>query len=555
MTRNAGSCFLAPLSKWVIAVAVITSIGVGLPLPVRADDGGTCEPLPPPTGVVVTVTTEAELWDAVNTAVPGTTILLADGTYNLAQHGHYVWIVTPNITLRSASGNREAVVLDDNYGGSEIVTILASNVTVADLTIKRAGTHPIHVVSSDGGDTLNTLIYNVHIVDPGEQAIKINPHTARVYFPDYGEVACSRIEMTDAGRTHVSNCYTGGVDGHQARGWVIRDNVIEGFWCPSDLSEHAVHFWTGSRDTVVERNVLTNNARGVGFGLLQSGAGRTYGDNPCPEAGGGYVGHYGGVIRNNFVFVNRAELFASEYGFDCGICLWQACHTAAVHNTVFSTSDPFSSIEWRFDNTYVEIMNNLVSHNLMDRGGHATLAGNLEDASSSRFVAGSNGDLHLVATAADAIDQGVSVAAGLCDDDIDGDARPIGSARDIGADEYGAPPPSAVTDPRVTQAMAGSGVLTVTLRWTAPTNAVTYTLRYSNTAMSEANWDGAADVSVPFTAAPGAVEWLTPTVAYAGGAAYFALKSQNVDGAWSNLSNNAFWPHVDVYLPIVMRNR
>jgi hypothetical protein len=158
----------------------------------------------------------AALWDAVNSAQPGDTILIADGSYNLGQHGFYLWIDTSNVTLRSASGDRAAVILDDNYFGSEIITVAASGVTVADLTIMRAGTHPIHVTSSDAGETVNTVIYNVHIVDPGQQAIKINPHGARVNFPNFGVVACSHIELTDAGRPMVveinASWYTGGVD-------------------------------------------------------------------------------------------------------------------------------------------------------------------------------------------------------------------------------------------------------------------------------------------------------------------------------------------------------
>ncbi len=164
---------------------------------------GACPALPAPTGTTVTVDSAQDIWNAVNTAVAGSTILISDGTYNLGQNGYYLWIDTPNVTLRSASGHRESVILDDNYSGSETITIAASNVTIADLTIKRAGTHPIHVVSTDSGDTLNSLIYNVHIIDPGQQAIKINPHTAKVNFTDYGTVACSTIELTDAGRAKV----------------------------------------------------------------------------------------------------------------------------------------------------------------------------------------------------------------------------------------------------------------------------------------------------------------------------------------------------------------
>jgi hypothetical protein len=412
------------------------SSSVALPLRWGTQSDAHCLPLPPPTGNIVNVSTVAQLQDAVTQLTSNTTILLADGTYHL--NGSYLWIDVPNVTLRSASGNREAVVLEGNYQTSEIVTVAASNVTVADLTMRRAETHPIHVVSTDSGHTLNTLIYNVHIVDPGQQAIKINPHAARTYFPDNGTVACSRIELTDAGRAQVweinGSCYTGGADGHQAHGWTVRDNHIEGFWCQNDLAEHGIHFWTGSRGTVVERNVLVDNARGVGFGLGSDDGGRTYGDNPCPGAGA--VGHYGGVIRNNSIFAGRAALFASEYGFDCGICLAQACGTDVLHNSLVSTQAPFSSIEWRFDRTDVRIANNLVSHNLRDRGGTAVLAGNLESAPLSLFVDGPGGDLHLVSSAAAAIDRGVALESGVCDEDIDGNPRPVGAARDIGADEY-----------------------------------------------------------------------------------------------------------------------
>jgi hypothetical protein len=486
----------------------------------------------------------------------GDTILVADGVYHL--NGAYLQFDVPDVTLRSASGNRGAVILDGNYLTTEIIQIVASNVTIADLTLREAYYHPIHVMSTGGSTTNNTLIYNVHIIDPGQQAIKINPAGAG-YYSDDGVIARSHIELTDAGRPQVGaingSCYTGGVDAHQAQGWVIRDNLIEGFWCPTGLSEHGIHFWRGCRDTVVERNMPRDNARGVGFGLATSGSARTYPDNPCPGAGGGYVDHYDGIIRNNFVFASRSELFASTDGFDSGISLWQACGAQVLHNTVASTQAPFSSIEWRFWNTDVDIINNLVTHNLMERdGATASLAGNLQNQPLSLFVDGSGGDLHLAATATVAIDQGVSVVSGLSDDDIDGDPRPIGSGRDIGADEYGVPPPVAVNNLRVTHAITSSDVLTATLSWIAPANAVTYTMRYSDTLITAANWPGAVTVTVPFTAStPGNTEWFTTTVPYSGGTSYFALKSQNVEGSWSDLSNNAFWPRFDVYLSLVLK--
>jgi len=400
--------------------------------------GPACPALEAPTGNVVNVSTVSELQSAVNNAQAGDAILLADGDYAL--DSGYLWIDTPDVELRSASGNREAVVIDGNYQGSEIVTIAANNVTVADLTIREAYTHPVHVVTGTA-DTVGTLIYNVHIIDPREQAIKINPNTPGTY-PDYGVIACSIIELTDTGRPHVNptagGCYTGGVDGHQARGWVIRDNVIRGFWCDTGLAEHGVHCWRGCRDTVVERNHFIDNARGVGFGMATSGEARTFTDDPCPGVTG-YVGHYGGVVRNNFIHVSDPGLLASPTGFDCGICFWSACYAQALHNSIVSTGDNFSSIEWRFDTSAgVEILNNIVTHALRERdGASAHQDGNLPDAQVSLFVDGAGGDLHLAPGASAAIDQGAAVPAGMCTDDIDGDARD--ASPDIGADERVSP--------------------------------------------------------------------------------------------------------------------
>jgi hypothetical protein len=392
-----------------------------------------CPPLPPPAGTVTDVTPAQadQLAGIVAGAASGTTIRLADGSYLL--DGDLLHFATAGVTLRSASGNRDAVVLDNNYQGSGLILIRASNVTIADVTVTRAWFHPIHLTPASAHVT-GTLIHNVRVIDPGEQAIKINSEATQALFVDNGVIRCSRIELTDAGRPQIrNNCYTGGIDAHRARGWQIRDNVIEGFWCRTGLSEHGIHLWTGSRDTLVERNVIRNCARGIGLGLGQDTPGRTYGDNPC--GGAANIGHYDGVVRNNFVFANDQSLFDSAGGFDAGISLDQACGARVLHNTVVSTQAPFSSIEGRFSNTVATLTNNLMSHNLRPRDGATlTQAGNLENAPATLFVdAVLAGDLHLVDGAAAAIDQGVSVPAGQADQDIDGDLRE--PARDIGADE------------------------------------------------------------------------------------------------------------------------
>lgn len=404
-----------------------------------------CPALPPPAGPVVTVSSVPALQWAVDTATPGLTILVAPGHYEL--DGASLQITAPGVTLRGQGGDREAVVLDGNYLTTEIVQVLASNVTVADLTLREAYDHPIHVMPSGSAATNGTLVYNVHVVDPGQQAIKVNPLVPGGPYADAGTVACSHIEMTAAGRAQVrDDCYTGGVDAHAARGWTVRDNVIEGFWCASGLAEHAVHFWRESRDTTVERNVFRDNARGIGFGMLDSGTvARAWADVPCPAAGGGYVDHFGGVARNNAVSALASGLLASEYGFDCGVCLWQACGAEALHNTVWS-ADPaasFSAVEWRFANTSATVTNNLVNVALRERdGAEAALAGNVTGAAAAWFVGAASGDLHLAPFASAAIDQGV--ASGVTDD-LDGEPRPRGAAPDVGADETGPVAPPAAT--------------------------------------------------------------------------------------------------------------
>jgi hypothetical protein len=540
----------ATLRFSLVSACLIALAGPAQPIGLAATpaiDPQTCTPLPPSSGNIVNVSSVPALVDAVNGATSGTTIRIADGTYNL--NGEYLRIDVSNVTLRSASGNREAVILDGNYQTTEIIQIAASNVTIADVTLREAYYHPIHVMSGAAAHTLNTLIYNVHIVDPGEQAIKINPAAAG-YYTDNGVIACSHIELTDAGRSYIrNNCYTGGVDAHQSRNWIIRDNLIEGFWCSSGLSEHGIHLWRGCRDTIVERNVLKNDARGIGFGLATDGSGRTYPDNPCPAASG-YVDDFGGVIRNNFVYANSSSLFASASGFDCGICAWNSCNARILHNTVYTT-DPahtFSSIEWRFSNTTATLTNNLVNGTMRERdGAHGTQSNNLINAQASWFVNAATGDLHLLPNAANAIDK--VTAPVEVNDDIDGDLRPIGSASDIGADEYGIPAPLAVTDLRVTRAITASNVLTATLRWTAPENALTTTLRYSGTLITAANWNNATLLTSNLS---GATNIFTATIPYDGGMIYFALKTQSGTG-WSPLSNNAFWPQQMVYLPIILK--
>lgn len=409
-----------------------TGDGDGDPTGDGDGDPADCGPLSDGDGPVVMVGPEdaAALPGMVYDAAPGTTFVFADGTYDMS--ASLLHVTTPNLTFRSESYDRDSVILDGDHAIGEIFLVSASDVRIAHLTLSRAYYHAIHVTGGTDENTENIEVHDVAVIDPREQGIKVNP-SPEGHYSDNGKITCSHIELTDAGRPIVeNNCYTGGIDAHAARGWVVRDNYIEGFWCDEGLSEHAIHFWVTGRDTLVERNTIVDCARGVGFGLGESGNGNTrdYGDDPCPQANGGYLGHIDGKIVNNMIFAARPELFDSQYGFDSGIALEQACGAEAVHNTIVALEQPFVSIEYRWPNTDAAIVNNLVSHDIVMRdGASAEVEGNLTGQGLEHFVDGQGGDLHLGAGSA-AIDAG---GPGWADFDFDKDPRD--SVPDVGADE------------------------------------------------------------------------------------------------------------------------
>lgn len=383
-----------------------------------------CAPLPPPAGPTVAVTPAQadELRGIVAAAASGTTILLANGDYELSggDSTHRLVFATPAVTLRSASGDRTAVVLDGGYTTNELISIAASDVVIADLTLRRAYDHPVHI-SGPGAPISGIVLHNLRIEDPGQQAIKVNPDGSGAGTVDDSVLRCSELTLTAAGRGHIrGSCYTGGLDAHAATGWHVHDTRIEGFWCPLGLSEHGIHFWRASADTLVERVTVLDCARGIGFGLGAAAA----------------DGHVGGTIRNCFVAAADPALFASEYGFDTGIALESATAAVVVHDTVVSTTAPrSSSIEWRWPLTTATISNNLVSDRLLPRNGAAaTLEGNLEYAPTGWFANPPSGDLHLSDGGSAPVDGGVAPPPGGATTDID--RQPRDAHPDVGADEW-----------------------------------------------------------------------------------------------------------------------
>ena len=360
-------------------------------------------------GDVVTISSESEFYSAVNQANStggSMTILFSDGEYNLASTSQYPYITASNMVFRSASGNRDAVIISGQGMQSvspetEIgIYLVGHNITVADLTIRNVGNHGI-ATTSDGH-----LIHNVRIQNTYEQMIKGNSVGDGA---DNCIVQCSLFEYTDG---VGPQWYIGGLDIHEGNNWTVSDNIFRNIASPSQQeAEHAVHFWDNSGDNIVERNMIVNCDRGIGFGL---------GSSP----------NTGGIIRNNMITNDGSGNFD-----DVGIGLETSPNTQVYNNSIYISYQ--NAIEYRFESTNnVIITNNLTNKSITSRnGGQAIESNNYDDGSEDWFVDVNNGDLRLVDNIDLVVDQGQDLGS-LVLVDIDKSTRPQGSALDIGAYEY-----------------------------------------------------------------------------------------------------------------------
>lgn len=401
----------------------ITPAIVVLGLAAVAASAQPCAPLPPPVGPVVDVATEAALQSAVQGLTSGTTIRVADGVYDLTNTLR-VRNGVADVTIRGASGDRDAVVLrgrgmsNSNYGNVPHVFLIedANDVTLADMTLRDAWFHNVQIRGEVGPQRVR--LYNLHLIDSGEQQIKGS--TAGVFglYADDGEVACSLIEYTDRARSD----YTNGVDILAGARWTIRDNLFRNIRAPiGSLAGPTILMWRNCLDTVVERNQFLECDRAIALGLSPPDANSRDGE--------GTYDHQGGIVRNNMI--HRAAGAATG---DVGITVNYARDFKLHHNSVVLEGTFPWTIEYRFAVSDGAIAYNLTDGPILPRdGATATLSGNLTNAQPSWFLAPVTGDLHLDPSATAAIDQAAPLAAVA--DDFDGDARPIGVQADIGADE------------------------------------------------------------------------------------------------------------------------
>jgi hypothetical protein len=201
-----------------------------------------------------------------------------------------------------------------NYG----FWIPGHNVTIQSITIQEVTNHCIQTdVDNHKLRVIDCVLRNAY-----EQLLKVPAGNG---MSDSGIVEGCLFEFT---KGVAENYYTGGIDCHRSKDWVVRNNTFKNIRSPGgSISEHAIHFWNNCENITVESNLIIDCDRGIGFGM------------------GNEKVHTGGIVRNNMIF-HRA-INGTDFG-DVGIGLEYCTDVLVYNNTIYFNNDYSNSIECRF---------------------------------------------------------------------------------------------------------------------------------------------------------------------------------------------------------------
>ena len=290
----------------------------------------------------LSVSTMKEFQTSLNVAKPGDTILLQDGTYIIQPTSWAIQITTNNLTIRGKSGNRKHVIIEGmgmNAQPHHGFFVQANDTTIADLTIENVRNHCVQ--TAPGVDRLH--IKNCILRNAGEQIVKVATDQGKD--PAEGGIIEGCLFEYSAGIG--PQYYIGGIDVHNGKDWIVRDNVFKFIRSPGpQVAEYAIHFWNNSANTLVERNRIITCDRGIGFGM-------------------GDRGNRGGIIRDNIIYHD-----GSPGVNDVGISLESSPDTRILNNEIFLKHNFPNAIEYRFPATQnVLIANNKTNKPIQMRDG------------------------------------------------------------------------------------------------------------------------------------------------------------------------------------------
>jgi len=368
-------------------------------------------------GQTVLVSNVGELIRAINQAVVGQTILIEDGHYMMPR---YVQINADNITLRSASGHRERVIIDGAESSHrELLGITAcSGVTIADLTIQNIQCNGFKINSETNVQNLtiyNCIIHNIWqrgvkgVKVPKENRDEIRPGNCRIQYCLFYNDRPKRL--SDDPADIANGNYIAGIDVMFAKDWIISDNVFVGIQGRTFEGRGAVFLWHDSQDCVIERNIIIDCDVGLQLGNPHRPSDIEY---HCVRF----------IARNNFITRAPEAGIVTVYTKDCKL----------LNNTIH---DPQSKLQrllrMVFTNDGLFIANNLLSGPGIRNESESkiTFLNNIIEDVSDDFIDPARGNLHLKTTAIEAIDNGMVLTDVV--EDIDKQQRE--AKPDIGADE------------------------------------------------------------------------------------------------------------------------
>ena len=378
-------------------------------------------PLAAPAGPVIRVSDVEGLFRAAEDVQPGGTILLADGHYMMPR---YFELRTDRVTLRSASGRRDRVILDGAQSRhGELVGITGcSGVTIADLTIQNIK-HNGFKINSDRFTTRvtirNCVIHNIWQRGiKGPAVRKQDRHTFRpadcriehcLFYNDRPKQFSD--DPADTPENFRGN-YIGGIDVMFPRRWTISDNVFVGIRGRTGEARGAVFLWHDAQDCVVERNIVIDCDSGICLGNSHRPADI---DVHCRRC----------IVRNNFVTRSPENGILADYTEDCRI----------VHNTIHDPTARLKRlIRLVHENDGLLVANNLLSGPPMriETSSPITRSGNVTRNLADAFLDAEKGNLHLKVPVAEVVD----ACDGVPEVTEDVDRQPRDERPDAGADEW-----------------------------------------------------------------------------------------------------------------------
>lgn len=379
--------------------------------------------LPEPQGKVVYVADVKQLFDAVNDAQPNTTIVLKEGTYELSDS---INLAIEGIALRGESNDRSKVVLrgpgfhNEGAPPTQAINVCGGpNITVANLTITEFNIHAISVQGWEEPTPHGLHIYNVAFINNGRQNIKANIGPVGRPTPENGIIEYCYFEQNKPiplGRPDSKGGdYTGGIDCHKVKNWIIRDNVLINIHGAKGGADAAIFIWNHSSGTTIERNLIIGCDNGIAAG--NPGNPTNFEKFSKDEQ----YHHKGGIIRNNLIFAPNDRL---------GIEAFRAPVLKIYNNTVVSETASARAIRYGKDVRGLEIVNNIIVGGIQvleDAEGEVKQSGNNMDASLEWFVNAQEGDLRLTEAGKKALNaaNGVEdVSVEDVSDDFFGNSRP-----------------------------------------------------------------------------------------------------------------------------------